>query len=53
MVNRYRVGDSYGRHVDAYMGLQWTHIAMTLFLSDPKDYDGGELVIDLPSANSA
>ncbi|MCC6919438.1 MAG: Fe2+-dependent dioxygenase [Alphaproteobacteria bacterium] len=50
MVNRYRVGDSYGRHVDdAYMGLQRTDIAMTLFLSDPKDYDGGELVIDLPS----
>jgi len=50
MINRYGVGDSYGRHVDdAYMGMQRTDISLTLFLSDPKDYDGGDLVIDLPS----
>jgi PKHD-type hydroxylase len=50
MVNRYRKGDSYGRHVDdAYMGMQRTDVALTLFLTDPADYEGGDLVIDLPS----
>ncbi len=50
MVNRYRDGDSYGRHIDdAYMAAQRTDIALTLFLSEPNDYDGGELVIELAS----
>jgi PKHD-type hydroxylase len=54
LFNRY-AGDSnhYGRHVDQAIrylpgGLQRvrTDISCTLFLSDPADYDGGELVIE-------
>lgn len=49
MFNRYAGGMQYGAHVDApIMGrLQEsvrTDIAITVFLSDPKSYDGGELV---------
>lgn len=50
MFSRYRAGMSYGLHVDdALMGGAHplrTDIAITLFLSDPADYDGGELVIE-------
>lgn len=50
MINRYRPGDSYGRHVDdAYMSTMRTDISFTLFLSDPGEYDGGDLIIDLAS----
>ncbi|MGA1052028.1 MAG: Fe2+-dependent dioxygenase [Ilumatobacteraceae bacterium] len=42
--NRYGVGDRYGLHVDrAVMGDRRTDLSFTLFLSDPADYDGGEL----------
>lgn len=48
---RYTPGMAYGAHVDAsFMGLEppiRTDISMTVFLSDPADYDGGELAIDL------
>jgi PKHD-type hydroxylase len=48
--SRYRPGMSYGLHVDdALMGGAnpvRTDLALTLFLSDPADYDGGELVIE-------
>lgn len=46
--NRYDVGMTYGDHVDAPFlsnGRVRADISLTLFLSDPKDYDGGELVI--------
>ena len=47
--SRYAPGMSYGGHVDdAIMGLGQplrTDIACTLFLSEPGDYDGGELVV--------
>lgn len=48
--SRYDVGMAYGRHVDnALMGGDacWrADVSFTLFLSDPSQYDGGELVIE-------
>jgi PKHD-type hydroxylase len=55
--NRYE-GDAnhYGAHVDQALRARpgpvpWlrTDLSCTLFLSDPRDYDGGELVIDDPA----
>jgi len=51
MSNRYDVGIQYGRHVDApVMGglgsAVRTDVAITLFLSDPKSYTGGDLVVE-------
>jgi PKHD-type hydroxylase len=38
---------TYGTHVDnAIMGGMRTDVSLTLFLSDPADYEGGELVIE-------
>lgn len=50
MFNRYDSGMDYGGHVDnAIMGgaepLR-ADVSVTVFLTDPADYDGGELVID-------
>jgi PKHD-type hydroxylase len=49
MINRYVPGMAYGLHVDnALMGRQpavRSDISLTLFISDPADYDGGELTI--------
>lgn len=53
LFSRYVAGMGYGNHVDdALMG--GTHplrsdLAITVFLSDPADYDGGELVLDTHS----
>jgi len=51
--NRYDVGDTYGLHVDAaLMRLPGTadvlrsDLSATLFLSDPDEYDGGELQVE-------
>jgi PKHD-type hydroxylase len=48
--SRYVPGMGYGSHVDeAIMGApdaMRTDIALTLFLSDPSTYDGGELVVE-------
>jgi PKHD-type hydroxylase len=53
LFNRYCGGQAYGNHVDG--GVRpvagssqrvRTDLSATLFLSDPADYDGGELVID-------
>jgi PKHD-type hydroxylase len=51
--NRYRGGQTYGTHVDAaVMALPGTErllradVSATLFLSEPAEYDGGELVIE-------
>ena len=47
--NRYRVGDTYGLHVDEpVMGRgarMRTDFSYTLFLSDPESYEGGELAV--------
>jgi PKHD-type hydroxylase len=50
LFNRYAAGMTYGTHVDN--AITWqpeplrTDVAVTLFLSDPSDYQGGELCID-------
>ncbi len=47
ILSRYRQGQTYGLHVDdALMQGLRTDISFTLFLSEPKSYDGGELVIE-------
>lgn len=50
LFNRYELGMSYGSHVDnALMGdreLLRSDISMTLFLSSPTTYTGGELVVE-------
>lgn len=47
ILSRYRIGQTYGLHVDnAMMGMLRTDISFTLFLSDPETYDGGALVIE-------
>ncbi|MFT4113135.1 Fe2+-dependent dioxygenase [Silvibacterium sp.] len=53
LFNRYNGGHSFGNHVDNSIrrvpatGEQIrTDLSMTLFLSSPEEYDGGELIID-------
>jgi len=53
MFNRYDVGMGFGAHIDNAIrfgegaGARYrTDLSCTLFLSDPTDYDGGELVIE-------
>ena len=51
LFNRYDVGMTYGPHVDApVMGgvgnAVRSDVAITVFLSDPKTYAGGDLVVD-------
>lgn len=52
LISRYQVGMSYGVHVDdAMMGDDpkvRSDLSVTVFLSDPADYEGGELVIESP-----
>src|SRR5579864_4130315 len=53
LFNRYRGGQGYGNHVDggvrpvagSAMRVR-TDLSATLFLSDPADYDGGELLVE-------
>jgi PKHD-type hydroxylase len=52
LFNRYAGGEHYGAHVDGAVRqvpgagqLLRTDVSATLFLSDPDDYDGGELVV--------
>lgn len=51
--NRYGVGQTYGAHVDAALmrppgasRMLRTDLSGTLFLSDPEEYDGGELEVE-------
>jgi PKHD-type hydroxylase len=57
MINRYEPGMAYGAHVDnALMGRQpalRSDISLTLFISDPGEYDGGELTIMVDYGHSA
>ena len=50
LFSRYRVGMTYGTHVDSpLMGdpaSLRTDLSLTIFLSDPASYEGGELVIE-------
>jgi PKHD-type hydroxylase len=52
LISRYQEGMNYGLHVDdAMMGgspKERTDISVTVFLSDPGDYDGGETVMNSP-----
>jgi len=54
MFNRYDAGMDYGGHVDnAIMGggePMRADLSITVFLTDPADYDGGELVINSDGA---
>ncbi|MGA9657988.1 MAG: Fe2+-dependent dioxygenase [Asticcacaulis sp.] len=50
LFNRYEGGETYGLHVDGAMrpvaeGWLRTDLSCTLFLSDPEDYDGGDLEV--------
>ncbi len=52
MFNRYGAGMAFGSHVDGSVRIQprtgrklRTDVSATLFLNDPADYDGGELVV--------
>lgn len=52
LVSRYKEGNYYGWHVDSpVMGdpAMRTDLAMTIFLSDPSTYEGGELVLQTAS----
>jgi PKHD-type hydroxylase len=54
LFSRYGVGMSYGTHMDnALMGDSRVDMSLTLFLTNPADYDGGELVIELPFGERA
>jgi len=57
MISRYDAGMSYGPHVDdPHMGgaqPMRTDLSVTLFLADPADYDGGELMLDTPFGEQA
>ncbi len=58
MFNRYGVGMGYGDHIDNALrggrNLMRGDLSATLFLNDPDEYDGGELVIeDAGGARSA
>ena len=53
LFNRYRDGQAYGNHVDGgvrpvagSMQRVRTDLSATLFLTDPADYDGGELMVE-------
>lgn len=47
LFSRYEEGMAYGSHVDdAIMGGMRTDLSVTVFLSEPDEYDGGELVIE-------
>jgi PKHD-type hydroxylase len=58
LISRYEPGMAYGTHTDnALMTAQGqpmrSDVSLTLFLSDPDTYDGGELVIDSPQGEQA
>jgi len=58
-LSRYQPGMFYGIHSDNALmpspkgGMMRTDLSLTLFLSDPSSYEGGELVIDTPWGEQA
>jgi PKHD-type hydroxylase len=54
LLSRYEPGMAYGTHVDdALMAGLRTDLSFTLFVSEPGDCDGGELVIEEPDGERA
>jgi len=57
LINRYGEGMFYRQHVDSPVGdtnpPMRADISVTLFISDPADYDGGELVVESTAGPSA
>ena len=60
MFSRYATGMGYGRHMDDALmvagdgqGTLRADVAVTVFLSDPGSYDGGELVIESAGGTTA
>lgn len=54
LFSRYTPGMSYGTHMDnALMAEMRIDLSITLFLSEPSEYDGGELVIDFSTGERA
>ena len=54
LFSRYEKGMHYGSHVDdALMGGIRTDVSFTLFLSDPKSYEGGALAIESTSGEES
>lgn len=54
IISKYSTGKYYGWHVDSpVMGdpAMRTDLAMTIFLSDPSTYEGGELILQTASGN--
>jgi PKHD-type hydroxylase len=50
LFSRARDGEGYGRHVDnAWMAGGRSDISFTVFLSDPDDYQGGDLILESPA----
>lgn len=50
LISRYRVGMAYGTHTDSAImpGGGRSDLSFTLMLSEPNDYDGGELCMETP-----
>lgn len=47
LLSRYGPGMEYGRHVDnALMGRHRSDVSFTVFLCDPQEYQGGDLIIE-------
>ncbi len=58
LMSRTEVGGGYGTHIDnpsmnSQAGRIRTDLSYTLFLSEPEDYEGGELVVDLAGVTHA
>jgi PKHD-type hydroxylase len=54
LFSRYRDDMEYGTHVDdPVIGNVRTDISFTVFLTEPKDYDGGELVMETTAGEQA
>lgn len=57
LISAYEPGMAYGPHVDSALmqsgGTLRTDVAMTLFVSSPETYDGGELVLNTSSGEMA
>lgn len=47
LLSRYEAGMAYGTHADNALMGQWrSDVSFTVFLNNPQDYEGGELVIE-------